>query len=336
MTGSGNHPTSARVARLLGPGRLVWEEEALPGSLPAGSVLCRTVASAISPGTELAAYLGAPPLRDVPAYPRVQGYCNVAEVLATGEGVRSVARGDRVLTFSSHRSHFVLDESEVLLCLPDGCPADVASVTYLFHLGYNAILRSRVLAGSRVVVLGLGALGLATVAVARIAGARVLAVSEHERARQLAADFGAEAAEGRQAAGSRTDWADVVVATTNSWSDWHLALRVAARMGTVAVLGFPGRESPPGDFNPLDSRFFYAKQLRIEAVGLSPERPDSRGFLRFNERDNLQFLLDRIRDGGLPAGRMISGRFPPDRLEEAYRSLVERRDSPVTYVLEWA
>ena len=53
--------------------------------------------TAISPGTELAAYVGLPPLRDGPAYPRLQGYCNVGRVLTVGERVRHLVPGQRVL-----------------------------------------------------------------------------------------------------------------------------------------------------------------------------------------------------------------------------------------------
>lgn len=326
---------TARIVRLLGPGQLVWEEERLPVEPPPDALLCRTLASAISPGTELAAYVGARPLRDVPAYPRVQGYCNVSEVLSVGSAVRSLKPGDRVLSFSSHRSHFVLPVADALLTLPPTLPVDQATVTYLFHLGYNALLRAGVRAGHRVAIVGMGALGLGTVAVAAVAGAQVLAVTGHDSARQLASAFGATEVSDREQVGAREGWADVVVATTNDWRDWHLALRLAAQRGTIAVLGFPGREAAPNDFNPLDSRYFYAKQLRVEAVGLSPERPDGRGFTRFNERENLSWLLARIAAGELPAAAMIADRYPAERIVEAYEALLARRKSPGTSVLEW-
>jgi threonine dehydrogenase-like Zn-dependent dehydrogenase len=302
---------TARIVRLLGPRQLVWDEETLPESPPSDALLCRT-------------------------YPRVQGYCNVAEVLAVGGAVTSHAPGDRVLSFSSHRSHFLLPAADALLTVPATVPTGQAAVTYLFHLGYNALLRSGVQAGHRVAVLGLGALGLGTVAVAALAGAEVLAVTSHEAAWQLASSFGAAEVRDRGHAREREDWADVVVVTTNAWGDLQLALQMTGHRGTIAVLGFPGRETPPGEFNPLDSRYFYTKQLRIEAVGLSPERPDARGFTRFNERDNLAWLLGRIATGALPAAAMIAGSYPAEKIVDAYEALLARRQSPVTCVLEWA
>ena len=128
----------------------------------------------------------------------------------------------------------------------------------------------------------------------------------------------------------------MVIVTTNSWADWQIALRSAGQRATVAVLGFPGRGQASCDFNPLDSRWFYAKQLRIEAVGLSPALPDARGFARFNERDNLRWLSDEICAKRLPASLLISGTFPAEQIEQAYLALIARTDSPVTYLLRWA
>ena len=327
-------PSTAVVARLLAPRQLVLAAEPLREAGP-DEVLCETLVSAISPGTELAAYVGLPPLRDGPAYPRLQGYCNIGRVLAAGEHVHHLAPGQRVLSFQSHRSHFVMPADEALLVVPDGIASEAAATTYLFHLGYNAALRADVRAGSRVLVIGLGALGLASVAVAALAGAEVRAISGHEVARQRALRLGAAAALTRDAAAGCAAWADVVVTTTNAWADWNLALASAATRGTVAVLGFPGRGESAPDVNPLDSRHFYMRQLRIEAVGHSPERADARGFARFNERDNLAFLIGRIGHGALRWQELVSGTYPGIDLSRAYDDLLARRRDPITYVLRW-
>ncbi|MGQ3076561.1 MULTISPECIES: zinc-dependent alcohol dehydrogenase [Rhizobium/Agrobacterium group] len=332
--------TTGRVMRLVEPYRLV-EEEVLLSEPRAGEILCETLVSAISPGTELAAYTGMPPLRPGPAYPRLQGYCNIARVIAVGEGGNRVATGDRVLTFQSHRSHFLLPEADVLARIDDGLGSEEASVAYLFHLGYNAVLRSNTRAGHRVAVVGLGALGLGAVAMAALAGAKVTAISEQEDSCRLALAMGADNALSRDATIVQIDAGlavDIVISTSGSWEDWQLALKLAAQMGVIAVLGFPGRGLPPPLINPLDSQYFYMKQLRIEAVGMSPELPDTRGFARFNERSNLEFILSRILNGTVRAGRIVSGRFPGTAtgLSDAYAALLARKGAPVTYTLDWS
>lgn len=323
---------------LEAPRKLVLRDEQLTAPGP-GEMLCETIVSAISPGTELAAWRGLPPLRPGVTYPRLQGYCNVARVIEVGSGVSTVAPGDRVLSFASHRSHHLLAEEDILYRLPeDAEPAPIAA-TYLFHLGYNAVLRSNVRPGSRVAVIGLGVLGLAAVAMAHIAGAEVVAVSDQPAPRAIAQHYGAVAAIGRDASKAAIEelgaGADVVISTTNGWADFALALQIAGQNGTIACLGFPGRGQPPGDFNPLDSQYFYMKQLRIEAVGWSPEHDDSRGFNRFNERANAAYLAKLIAGGALDASLILSGRYPGERIEQAYADLDARKDDAVTYLLDW-
>ena len=324
----------AEIVELAAPRKLRFVRKPL-GSPASGEILCRTLASAISPGTELAAYTGLPPLRPGKAYPRVQGYCNVAEVLAIGEGVTRAAPGDRVLTFNSHRSHFTASEADVLVVLPAGADPAEMSVAYLFHLGLNPLLRVGACIGSRVVVIGLGALGLASVAMARRAGAHVSAISNQPALAARAMELGAHAVFSRAEAGDREFAADIVVATTNAWEDWNLALAATAMRATIAVLGFPGRGEGPPPFNPLDSRYFYDRQLRIEGVGLSPEGPDSRGFTRYNERDNLAHIVAEIADGGLNAKALISGVYPAREIERAYGDLIAHKGDPTTFVLSW-
>lgn len=329
---------NAQVVWLEEPGKLALREEPLaaPG---AREMACETIVSAISPGTELAAWRGLPPLRPGVAYPRLQGYCNVARVLETGAQVSSAQPGDRVLSFASHRSHHILAESDILYRLPESADADAVAASYLFHLGYNAVLRSGVRPGSRVAVVGLGVLGLAAVAMARIAGAEVVAVSSQSTPRAIAKGYGAMDCFGRNEADALVEalggGADVVISTTNGWDDFGLALRIAGQNGVIACLGFPGRGQPPGEFNPLDSQYFYMKQLRIEAVGWSPEHDDSRGFNRFNERANTAFLAGLIESGRLDASPILSGRYPGASIAQAYADLDGRKDDAITYLLDW-
>jgi threonine dehydrogenase-like Zn-dependent dehydrogenase len=330
------------VAYLNAPRQLEFRSESLDsGNVAAGQVLCETLVTAISPGTELAAYVGLPALREGTGYPRLQGYCSVARVLAAGAGVSHIAPGERVLSFASHRSHFSMPADDVLQVLADGARSEDMACAYLFHLGYNAVLRSGVRPGSRVLVIGLGVLGLTSVAMAAIAGARVVAVSGHALPQRLGLQFGASAVLARSHEGAirsalSADLADVVITTSMDWGDWQLALQLAGHRATIACLGFPGRNRPPGEFNPLDSRYFYAKQLRIEAVGMSAERREPRGFLRFNERDNLDYVTALIRAGRLKPAALVSGTYAGNDLARAYEALLARERPAITYLLRWA
>lgn len=325
--------TDKTTFRLTAPHVLRAEpdEETLAGSSSAIEV--RTLYSAISPGTELAAYNGLPPLRKTPApYPRLVGYCSVGEVLAVPVGVSDFAIGDIILSHASHRSHFALPPEQVLAKVPPGADLPAVSTTYLFHLGYAAILKGEVRPGHNVAVIGLGTLGLTTASLAHRSGATVTGFSNHSGPDAHSTAFGlAQVSDKSATAGDF----DVVVTTSNSWADWRLALDLARRGGRIVVMGFPGRGEPPPDFNPLDSQWFYDKQLTIMACGHTPSAEVDAIDLRFTLRRNCTYLLSEILDGRLPARELIAEVRPARDLPDIYAELTKDRRQGRTVVLDW-
>ena len=81
--------------------------------------------------------------------------------------------------------------------------------------------------------------------------------------------------------------------------------------------------------------FFYEKQLQLHAVGMSPETNDSREFLKFNEKDNLSFILEEIARKNIDPNIIISGEKSWRDIEDAYKILLSRKGSPLTFVLNW-
>jgi threonine dehydrogenase-like Zn-dependent dehydrogenase len=280
----------------------------------------------VSAGTELAAYRGDPPLRPTAApYPRLVGYCNVAEVVAVGGGVQRFKVGDRVLSHQSHRSAYVCDESAILTTLPLELDSLIASTVYLFHLGYVSLLSAGVQAGHRVTVIGLGPLGLGTVACAQTMGIGVGAISNQSASLALAREWGATAVDRREAAALAA--ADCVVLTSCLWQDWRLALETVRSGGTIAVLGFPGRGQGLPDFNPLDSRWLYDKQLTIKFTG-SPASPEQL-------RRNIAHLIGLMATRRLDPAPLISRTIHWRELPNLYAEMATGRGSLITAVLRW-
>ncbi len=331
----------SNVVYLAAPRAIDMRSEELPGEPPANALLCKTLVTAISPGTEIGAYKGLPHLRADVTYPRLVGYCNVSEVLAVGSEVDEIRVGNRILSHTSHRSHAILPHADVLYVLGESDDSGAIACTYLFHLGYNAVLRAGVRAGSIVLVIGLGTLGLTSTAMAAQAGADVFAISDQSATAPIAREFGAIEVFTRTQTnallaklGPRL--ADVVITTTNGWSDWLLALQLAGQRGTIACIGFPGRGSTDIPFNPLDSQYFYVKQLRIEAVGHFSEARAAKGFPRFDRRSNLAYIARRIAGNQLRPELLVSGRYPADDIKYAYERLASRDGQTVTLLIDWA
>lgn len=298
------------------------------------AMLVRTLYSAISPGTELAAFNGLPPLRETAKpYPRLLGYCNVGEIMSVPDTVDDYAVGDMVLTHAAHRTHYGLTRREVLARVPKGADLPAAATTYLFHLGYAAALKGEMRAGLRVAVIGLGTLGLTSACLARTSGAQVIGYSSHVQFSDTLRAFGLDQV--LEKSQSEDGDFDVVVTTSNTWSDWQLAMKLARRGGQIVVLGFPGRGEPAPDFNPLASQWLYDKQLTIKSCGHTPDVEADPIDLRFTLRRNCDYLLSEILQERLPARSLISEIRPAEELEEVYRELSRDRRQGCTVVLDW-
>jgi threonine dehydrogenase-like Zn-dependent dehydrogenase len=335
----------AKIYELLGPHELHLREEVINlNTIGDTEVVGKTIVSVVSPGTEIAAYTDAAPLRPMKVYPRLMGYCNIAEVVAIGKNVNSIKVGDRISTNQSHRSAFACDQSCVNAVLRDEDDATAQAALYLWHLGYYPLLRAGVTAGSNVAVIGLGLLGLTTVGVAKLAGCIVVAMSNREVALQQALDFGADSAislKDLDAVNFLVEeqfpnvGIDLVISTSNSWDDWKVALEISRDGGAIAVVGFPGRGLPQASFNPLDSRYIYDKELTIYACGNPPAVNVSPRDIRFTLLHNYEYLGEMIRQGRLQAKSIITETTSWDQLDRIYTRMANREEGLITAALQW-
>lgn len=336
----------ADVYRLVGPRQIhVEREEIDPAALGTGEIVCSTLFSAISPGTELAAFNGLPPLRPTAKpYPRLLGYMNVARVELAGEAaVGAFPPGALIYTHAAHRSAYRTDTNAVLASVPDGLAARKAAPAYLYRLAWNALRRGGMRPGMTVAVLGVGAIGLAAAQLVRHLGGSCVAVSGFAEALTQAGRAGAqplERIEARRRFLDRSERdagiADITISTAGSWDDWQLALALTRFNGVVAVLGFPGRgEAPPAE-NPLASRFFYDRQITIAAAGFASDNAHD----GYEEPDRLKSdmaaILGWIENGTLDSTLLVDRAADAREFPEVCREMSDNRSGPGTVVLDWA
>lgn len=232
------------VYRLHGPKDLRLESEALP-PCGLGQLVAETKYSMISPGTELAAYNGSLPLRNVSPYPRLLGYCNLAVVT---ESRCKIPIGQAILTHQSHRSAFCVSESDVLAT----CQVNPGyAATYLYVLAARALNYIR----EPIAVIGLGALGYAVADLARLRGIDCVVVTDQDGESWMRSVKRANAFPVKH-----------VVLTSNTWKDYELATTIAQE--SIALLGFPGRGQAV-ERNPL--ALLYPKGLTLRQIGEVPD-----------------------------------------------------------------
>lgn len=297
-------------------------------------IIGRTIFSAISPGTEAAAYSGKPALRPGKIYPRLLGYCNVARVVSAGNGVKSVRPGDMILTGESHRSIFKIPETDVWAKLPKKISPEDASLAYLYNLGLNSLKAVKMEPGMNVAVIGLGILGLGIIEQAKNLGLNPIAFSDSRYKLKLAKKLGAEKVFLRNKSGNAEKLADLIITTSNSWTDWKLALRLAKPDGSISVLGFPGRGEGAPKFNPLEPKYFYDKKIAIIPSGRtdgSGNAENASGMIK----NNCAEILKLIAGKKLHPKNLISEIYYYTEIEKAYKKLLARDKKSVTFILKW-
>ena len=179
-------------------------EEPLPEPA-SGEVLVAARLSAVSAGTEMLVFKGLfPGHMAVDAsisslcgrfeYPVAYGYSCVGEVTAAGTGVDPGWIGRRVFAFHPHASHFTAAPGD-LLPLPEGVNMEDAVFLAAMETAVNLVMDGRPVIGERVMVWGLGVVGLLTAAVlARYPLAVLAGVDPRAPRRQAALDLGAHVA----------------------------------------------------------------------------------------------------------------------------------------------
>jgi 2-desacetyl-2-hydroxyethyl bacteriochlorophyllide A dehydrogenase len=239
----------------------VVDEAARP--LTEHDVRVRTLFTGISAGTELTAYRGSNPyltkrwddtLRlfvDGPVsreYPlNGWGYEEVGEVVEIGSQVEAVAVGDRIWGTWGHRSETVLTEDYVRgRVLDPNADPRVGMYSQIGGIALNVVLDADIHIGETVAVFGLGVPGQLVAQLARLNGARVIAVDGVASRRQLALSLGADEAldpsDGEVAerirglTGGRG--ADVCLEVTGNYRALHEAIRSVAYSSRVCAAGF--------------------------------------------------------------------------------------------------
>lgn len=338
----GSSPAELRGRALWFAGPRVAEirPETVPPPGP-GEVRVRTVASAISAGTEMLVYRGeAPPdlpldlptLRGSYGFPVKHGYASVGRVLDLGPDVEDLAPGDTVFALHPHQDVFVAP-TDFVVRLPDGLDPLLGLFVANLETAVGVVHDAPLHLGETALVFGQGVVGSLVARLLKLAGAtRVLVVDPAEKRRRLALDAGADGAfepgedlEARvRAASGAGRGADVAVEASGSGAALGAAVDCVADEGTVVVASWYGAK--PVSL-PLGGRFHRGRvRLRSSQVGrLNPELGP-----RWDRARRMGTVLDllprlRLRD-------LVTHRIPFARAPEAYRMLDERPEDALQVV----
>jgi Zn-dependent alcohol dehydrogenase len=228
------------------------------------------------------------------------------------DGIR---HGMRTAAFAEYA---IVEQSQVV-GVPDAIPLDRAAFLGCAVItGYGAVVNTAgVPAGSSVVVIGTGGVGLNAVQGAALSGAYpVVAVDVLDNKLAAAREFGATSTvnateNGAVAAavkelthGRGVDYAFVTVGSTEAVTQ---ALGLVRRHGTVVIVGDPGA----GATVPLPVRRLMGGELRIMGSAMGSTRLSV----------DVPRLVELYQGGRLKLDELITGRYPLEEINEAIESM---------------
>jgi predicted dehydrogenase/threonine dehydrogenase-like Zn-dependent dehydrogenase len=261
----------------------------------------------------------------------VLGYSSAGVVLHTG-GIAEFRVGQHVACAGAGKANHaevVSVPGNLVAPVPDGVSLRDAAFTTVGAIAMQGVRRAEAQLGERVVVVGLGLIGLITAQLLRAAGVRVLGVEPSAERRALGAELGAELVVGPAEAAARAkEWtggtgADAVLIAASSASDAILneAVSMLRRKGRVVVVGDVGLGLERG---PIYQR--EADLLISTSYG--PGRYDSTyeeggldypiAYVRWTENRNMEEFLRLVSTGAVRVEPLVELELPAERAAEAY------------------
>lgn len=265
-----------RVAKLVAPRKIEVFEENLNKNISPNEVLISVKSVAIC-GTDLHIYLGERP--DV-LLPRVLGHELSGEVVLTGENVKNVKIGDRVVVdpviscgtcYTCKKGHhnvcetvgclgvhsdggfkdYIKMPSERVYKFADTISWDEASLVEPLACAAQMAERGRVQAGDKVVIIGAGAIGLSVMLTCKMLGAEVLISDMIESKLNLAKKMGADVVVNSKVQDISKEvnlftdghGADVILDAVGNAKLLELSIKLAAPSARVVVIGFDGNSA---------------------------------------------------------------------------------------------
>ena len=362
-------------------GELELAEVPAPGPAP-GCLIVRTVRSVVSVGTErymldlakkslLGKAVARPDLaRQVinklraegaaETYRQVMGrldnpvplgYSSAGIVMDVGAGVEGFAVGDRVACsgagYASH-AEFVRIPRNLVAKIPDGVGFEDAAFVTLGCISLHGIRLAEVTLGERVLVLGLGLLGLLAVQILKANGCRVIGLDVDPSKLQLAREFGADrvALSTDESVAQEVSLftggagADVVLifAATSSNQPIEQAAELARDRARIVVPGLVGVDLP--------RKVFYEKELsfrisRAWGPGLYDPAYEERhveypaSFVRWTAQRNMTAFLELMAGGQVRIQPMITHRFEHHEAVQVYERILSGKERFTGVVLTY-
>jgi len=274
------------------------------------------------------------------------GYSNAGVVLEVGADVTDFQPGDRVISNGNH-SEIICVGRNLVARTPDNVTDEHAAFTVLAAVALQGVRLVKPTLGERIMVFGMGLIGLLTVQLLRAHGCEVLGVDLNTHRLRLAEHFGAKTVDISGEAdpiAAAKGWTgetgvDGVIITASAKTDdiVHQAAESCRKRGRIILVGVAGLNLRRSDF--------YEKELTFQvSCSYGPGRYDEQyeqrgndyppGFVRWTEGRNFEAVLNAMSSGVLDVGPLITHRYKLEEAAKAYQA-IESDPSALGVILQY-
>ncbi|MGJ0507148.1 MAG: bi-domain-containing oxidoreductase [Methylocystis sp.] len=276
------------------------------------------------------------------------GYSIAGDVIEVGRNVTGFAVGDRVACAGAalaNHAEFNSVPKNLAVKIPFGVDEEDASFVTLGAIALQGVRLAEPTLGDRMLVMGLGLIGLLTVQLLKANGCQVIGFDPNPERVALALKLGADAAVSSGLAEAVSGFtggygADAVIITASSKSNEPInqAAEASRLKGRIVVVGLVGMT--------IDREPFYRRELELKlSLSYGPGRHDPEyeiaghdyplAHVRWTEQRNMEAFLDLVAAGRVTPKALITHRFAIADAEQAY-NVMERSEPHLAMVLTYA
>ncbi|MGB9594953.1 MAG: zinc-dependent alcohol dehydrogenase [Candidatus Poribacteria bacterium] len=212
--------------------------------------------------------------------------------------------------------------------IPDHVSYDESAILDCFAVGVHAVHKANITITDTVAVMGDGAIGLATLEVAKATGAKKLAlIGHHQKNLDIASKVGAEIT-----INSSTEdevqrimqisdglGVDVVFETVGSTANTlEKAIQMTKPGGKIIIIGIFTK--------PIELNLWRPLRYEVDIIF-------SYSYSTWKGQSEFEIALDLLAKGKLDANSLITHRFPLDRLSDAFKTALNKEEYGALKVL---
>lgn len=307
----------------------ISEEELSLESIGENDVAGKTVFSMISAGTEInACFL------DVFdwGYPRKAGYTVVFQVEHKGSKVQGIEIGDLVFCMAPHQS-YQIKNCQAVLKLPEGLLPEHALFARLAGVSMATLSRTSVTPGERVLITGLGTVGLMAMHIYSHLGYEVIGVDPDSERRKTAEASGFTEVYEKVPFDKYDKTIGLALECSGNEAAVLDCCNIVRPHGEVSVVGVPWKPYTDITAYSLLHPIFY-NYVRVYS-GWENDLPlENSKFVHESMNKNYRLAMKLIHEGKLIRNDLYTIK-PYTEAQQAYEDILDKKEKTLATIFSW-